>query len=111
MVSEIDLLKEDIPRLEKSFGVNNSFVKVLKAQLASLLPSFYLRREPYLLVVNKKAGLRGVYWSHSVVRLSRYSGLSCRCFYFLTIDRAFFFLSFSNNGLQLKHKMKSISTE
>jgi hypothetical protein len=36
MVSEIDLLKEDIPRLEKTFGVNNSFVKVLKAQLASL---------------------------------------------------------------------------
>jgi hypothetical protein len=36
MVSEIDLLKGDIPRLEKKFGVNNSFVKVLKAQLASL---------------------------------------------------------------------------
>ena len=36
MVSEIDLLKGDIPRLEKKFGVNNPFVKVLKAQLASL---------------------------------------------------------------------------
>lgn len=36
MVSEIDLLKEDIPRLEKKFGVNNPFVMVLKAQLASL---------------------------------------------------------------------------
>ena len=36
MVSEIDLLKEDIPRLEKTFGVSNPFVKVLKAQLASL---------------------------------------------------------------------------
>ena len=36
MVSEIDLLKEDIPRLEKKFGVDNPFVEVLKAQLASL---------------------------------------------------------------------------
>ena len=36
MVSEIDLLREDIPRLEKKFGVDNPFVEVLKAQLASL---------------------------------------------------------------------------
>jgi hypothetical protein len=38
MASEIDLLKEDIPipRLEKKFGVDNPFVEVLKAQLASL---------------------------------------------------------------------------
>ena len=36
MVSEIDLLKADIPRLEKKFGVNNVFVEMLKAQLASL---------------------------------------------------------------------------
>jgi len=36
MVSEIDLLKEDIPRLKKTFGVSNPFVMVLKAQLASL---------------------------------------------------------------------------
>jgi hypothetical protein len=36
MISEIDLLKEDIPRLEKKFGVDNPFVKVLKAQLALL---------------------------------------------------------------------------
>jgi hypothetical protein len=36
MVSEIDLLREDIPRLEKKFGVNDPFVEVLKAQLASL---------------------------------------------------------------------------
>jgi hypothetical protein len=36
MVSEIDLLREDIPRLEKKFGVDNPFVKVLKAQLASM---------------------------------------------------------------------------
>lgn len=36
MVSEIDLLREDIPRLEKKFGVGNPFVEVLKAQLASL---------------------------------------------------------------------------
>jgi hypothetical protein len=37
MNSEINLLKEDIPRLEKKFGVNHLFVKVLKAQLALLL--------------------------------------------------------------------------
>jgi hypothetical protein len=36
MISEIDLLREDIPRLEKKFGVDNPFVKVLKAQLAFL---------------------------------------------------------------------------
>ena len=36
MVSEIDLLTDDIPRLEKKFGVNNPFVEVLKAQLALL---------------------------------------------------------------------------
>jgi hypothetical protein len=36
MISEIDLLREDIPRLEKTFGMNNAFVKVLKAQLALL---------------------------------------------------------------------------
>ena len=37
MISEIDLLKKDIPRLERKFGVDNPFVEVLKAQLASLL--------------------------------------------------------------------------
>ena len=36
MVLEIDLLKGDIPRLEKKFGVDDPFVEVLKAQLASL---------------------------------------------------------------------------
>ena len=36
MVSEIDLLRKDIPRLEKKFGMDNPFVEVLKAQLASL---------------------------------------------------------------------------
>ncbi len=36
MISEIDLLRKDIPRLEKTFGINNAFVKVLKAQLALL---------------------------------------------------------------------------
>jgi dynactin complex subunit len=36
MVSEIDLLREDIPRLEKKFGTGNLFVEVLKAQLALL---------------------------------------------------------------------------
>jgi len=36
MISEIDLLREDIPRLEKKFGAGNPFVEVLKAQLALL---------------------------------------------------------------------------
>ena len=36
MVSEINLLREDIPRLERKFGAGNPFVEVLKAQLASL---------------------------------------------------------------------------
>jgi hypothetical protein len=50
MVSEIDLLKEDIPRLEKKFGADNPFVVVLKAQLASLQNQTkqQLRRKPYL---------------------------------------------------------------
>jgi len=36
MISEIDLLRADIPRLEQKFGVGNPFVELLKAQLASL---------------------------------------------------------------------------
>ncbi len=36
MISEIELLKEDIPSFEKRFGEGNMFVEVLKAQLASL---------------------------------------------------------------------------
>jgi hypothetical protein len=36
MISEVDLLMEDIPRLEKKFGADNLFVQVLKAQLAAL---------------------------------------------------------------------------
>ena len=36
MTSEIDLLQEDIPRLERKFGVDNLFVEVLKAQLTLL---------------------------------------------------------------------------
>jgi hypothetical protein len=36
MTSEIDLLRNDIPRLEKKFGMDNPFVGVLKAQLALL---------------------------------------------------------------------------
>ena len=36
MVSEIDLLRADIPRLEQKFGADNPFVGVLKAQLAWL---------------------------------------------------------------------------
>jgi hypothetical protein len=52
MVSEIDLLKEDIPRLEKKFGVNNPFVMVLKAQLASLQNK--AEQQPQREVVNFK---------------------------------------------------------
>jgi hypothetical protein len=36
MISEIDLLRADIPRLEQKFGVGDPFVGVLKAQLALL---------------------------------------------------------------------------
>ncbi len=36
MISEIDLLKKDIPRLEKKFGTDNTFVEILKARLISL---------------------------------------------------------------------------
>jgi hypothetical protein len=36
MVTEIDLLKEDIPRLEMKFGRGNPFVELLKAELESL---------------------------------------------------------------------------
>ncbi len=36
MISEIDLLREDLPRLEMKFGADNPFVEVLKAELASL---------------------------------------------------------------------------
>ena len=37
MISEIDLLRKDIPRLEQKFGAGDAFVGVLKAQLALLL--------------------------------------------------------------------------
>ena len=33
MISEIDLLRADIPRLEQKFGAGDPFVGVLKAQL------------------------------------------------------------------------------
>ena len=36
MISEIDLLRADIPRLEQKFGAGDPFVVVLKAQLALL---------------------------------------------------------------------------
>lgn len=36
MISEIDLLREDIPRLEERFGADNPFVEILKEQLATL---------------------------------------------------------------------------
>ena len=36
MISEIDLLRADIPRLEQKFGAGDPFVGVLKAQLAFL---------------------------------------------------------------------------
>jgi len=36
MISELDLLRDDIPRLEKTFGADNPFVEVLKAHLDTL---------------------------------------------------------------------------
>jgi hypothetical protein len=36
MITEIDLLKEEIPRLELKFGTTNAFVELLKAHLAFL---------------------------------------------------------------------------
>jgi hypothetical protein len=36
MISEIDLLQEDIPRLEQKFGADHPFVEVLKAHLKAL---------------------------------------------------------------------------
>jgi hypothetical protein len=36
MITEIDLLKEEIPRLELKFGKTNAFVELLKAHLAFL---------------------------------------------------------------------------
>jgi hypothetical protein len=36
MISEIDLLEEDIPRLEQKFGAHDPFVEVLKAHLKAL---------------------------------------------------------------------------
>ena len=36
MISEIDLLRKDIPRLEQKFGAGDAFVGVLKAQLSLL---------------------------------------------------------------------------
>ena len=36
MISEIDLLRADILRLEQKFGAGDAFVGVLKAQLAHI---------------------------------------------------------------------------
>jgi hypothetical protein len=36
MVTEIDLLKEEIPRLEIKFGRTNAFVELLRTQLVFL---------------------------------------------------------------------------
>lgn len=36
MITEIDLLEKEIPRLELKFGRTNAFVELLKAQLAYL---------------------------------------------------------------------------
>jgi hypothetical protein len=36
MITEIDLLRKDIPRLEKKFGSANVFVELLKKQLTFL---------------------------------------------------------------------------
>ena len=43
MISEIDLLRADIPRLEQKFGEGDAFVGVLKAHLALLQNE---RRQP-----------------------------------------------------------------
>ncbi|WP_024296817.1 hypothetical protein [Methylomicrobium lacus] len=57
MISEIDLLRDDIPRLERKFGPGDPFVQVLKAHLAALqnkqqqLPS---RKKSHLGFVNFK---------------------------------------------------------
>jgi hypothetical protein len=45
MVTEIDLLRKDIPRLEKKFGADNPFVELLKAQLAFLQDQTEQQRE------------------------------------------------------------------
>lgn len=45
MISEIDLLKEDIPRLEEKFGTDNLFVEVLKAQLSALQNPMVQKRQ------------------------------------------------------------------
>ena len=45
MISEIDLLREDIPRLEMKFGKGNLFVGVLKAQLVSLQNQMEQKRQ------------------------------------------------------------------
>lgn len=36
MISEIDLLKKEIPRLERKFGRANAFVELLKSHLVFL---------------------------------------------------------------------------
>jgi hypothetical protein len=36
MITEIDLLSKNIPRLEKKFGRSNPFVELLKKQLTFL---------------------------------------------------------------------------
>jgi hypothetical protein len=49
MISELDLLREDIPRLEEKFGADNLFVGVLKAQLAALQnPAMQIRQREQL---------------------------------------------------------------
>ena len=56
MISEIDLLRKDIPRLETKFGADNPFVEVLKAQLISLQnqPEQTQRRYDHTRLVNFK---------------------------------------------------------
>ena len=59
MISEIDLLREDIPRLERKFGVDNLFVEVLKAQL--------------MLLQNKREQQRQKAWYHRrLINLKRF---------------------------------------
>jgi hypothetical protein len=55
MITEIDLLREDIPRLEKKFGRDNPFVELLRAQLDFLQNQTVhqpLREQRHMGVVN-----------------------------------------------------------
>jgi len=64
MISEIDLLRDDIPRLEKKFGRGDPFVQVLKAHLAAL------QHKQQLLPTMKKSHLGFVNFKKSQIQES-----------------------------------------